>query len=59
MTVEIFLLLIGAISMLVYCIIGVGVARMVADVKKREIRIIDILFWWIVCVVFAICGDCQ
>lgn len=49
----------GALIMLMYCVIGIGVARMLAKIKNREIRIFDVFVWPIVCGVFATAGDCE
>lgn len=42
-----------------YALIGIGSARMLADVHKTKLRIYDIFTWFIVCAVYAATGDCE
>ena len=49
--------IIVALGMLVYFVIGVGTTKLVAKVKNRDIHLVEILFWPILLVVFAACGD--
>lgn len=50
---------IGVMVAMIYLAIGFGVARMLAKIKERELRIFDLYLWFLVCIVFAIAGDCE
>lgn len=52
------LILIPSIAVtFLYFLIGLGVARMAAKIKEREIWFPDLALWPVMCVIFAIFGD--
>ena len=55
---SVALVCIGALLASMYFFMGLGVARMLAKIKSRELRISDICFWPVACGVFATIGDC-
>jgi hypothetical protein len=40
-----------------YMVIGVGAARALAKLADREISLLDVCFWPISLIIFAICGE--
>jgi len=44
---------------LMYFLVGLGVAKMMAKIKNRNISIFDICMWVIVTLVFATTDDCE
>lgn len=50
---------IGVVLTILYMVMGIGTARMLAKIKGRDIRLFDVFGWIIVMVVFASVGDCE
>lgn len=48
---------IGAVLMIVYCILGFGVSRMLSKIYDREVRMRDFVLWWFALCIFATTGE--
>ena len=48
-----------ALCCMAYFTIGIGVARMVGQIKTRPIHLLDVWLWWIVTSIFAVHGDIK
>lgn len=50
---------IGVMIALFYVAIGIGVAKMLAKIKDRDLRFADVYVWFFVALIFAVAGDCE